>query len=157
MLWRSLLVIWDPPARHSARLAMRGLPNLTVGEWWEWWFPAVDLAPSTLESYAQQYRRHVGPRFARVGLGEVSALDLSQFARGLREQGLALSSVAVAMSVIRDLLADASVEGLIPVAPVSRVRRRRAGQGRPVRVGVAVDLATVAAVGERLPAQEGSW
>src|SRR6185437_13805938 len=123
-------------------------------EWWVRWFPSVDLAPSTLDSYAQQYRRHVGPRFARVGLGEVSALDLSQFARGLREQGMASSSVAVEMSVIRDLLADAAVEGLIPVVPASRVRRRRAGQGQPVRVGVAVDLGTVAAVGERLPAQE---
>jgi len=111
-----------------------------VGEWWARWFPAVDLAPSTLESYAQQYRRRVGPRFARVRPDEVTALDLSQFARSLREQGLAPSSVAVAMSVIRDLLADAATQGLILVAPASRVRRRRAGQGRPVRVGVAVDL-----------------
>jgi integrase len=129
-------------------------PEMTVGEWWRRWLPAVDLAPSTLEAYAQQYRRHVGPRFSRVRLDEVSALDLSQFSRGLREQGLAPSSVAVAMSVIRDLLQDAAAEGLIPAAPAPRVRQRRAGQGQPARVGVAVDLGTVLAVGERLPAQE---
>ena len=133
---------------------MRGLPGMTVGQWWTRWFPAVDLAPGTLESYAQQYRRHVGPRFARVGLDEVSALDLSQFARSLREQGLAPSSVGVAMSVIRDLLEDAADEGLIAVAPVARVRRRRAGQGQPVRAGIAVDLRTVMAIAQRLPAQE---
>jgi hypothetical protein len=108
---------------------LRVEPGLTVGEWWLRWFPAQDLAPATLENYAQWYRRHVGPRFARVRLGEVSALDLSQFARGLREQGLAPSSVAVSMSVIRDLLADAAAQGLIPVAPASRVRRRRTGRG----------------------------
>ncbi|MBR7828873.1 hypothetical protein KDK95_21365 [Actinospica sp. MGRD01-02] len=102
---------------------------MTVGQWWARWFPAVDLAPGTLESYAQQYRRHVGPRFARVRLDEVGALDLSQFARGLRERGLAPSSVGV-------------------------VRRRRAGQGQPVRAGIAVDLRTVMAVARRLPAQE---
>jgi len=127
---------------------------MTVGEWWARWFPAVDLAPSTLEAYAQQYRRHVGPRFGLVRLGEVTALGLSQFARSLREQGLAPSSVAVAMSVIRDLLVDAAAEGLIAAAPAARVRQRRAGQGRPVRVGVAVDVRTVLAVGERLPTQE---
>ena len=118
------------------------------------WFPAVDLSPGTLEAYAQQYRRHVGPRFANVRLDEVSALDLSQFARGLRERGLASSSVGVAMAVIRDLLMDAADEGLIAVAPASRVRRRRAGQGQPVRAGIAVDLGTVVAIAKRLPAQE---
>jgi site-specific recombinase XerC len=107
---------------------MRGVSGVTVGELWVRWLPAVDFVPSTLESYAQQYRRNVGPRFARVGLGEVSALDLSQFARGLREGGLAPSSVAVALSVVRDLLADAAVEGLIPVAP-----GRGFGVGVPVR------------------------
>ena len=123
---------------------------MTVGEWRTRWFPAVDLAPSTLKAYAQQYRRHVGPRFGRVRLREVTALGASQFARSLRKQGLAPSSVAVAMSVIRDLLVDAVAEGLIAAAPSARVRQRRAGQGRPVRVGVAVDLRTVLPVGERL-------
>lgn len=32
---------------------------MTVGELWVRWFPAVDLAPGTLEAYAQQYRRHI--------------------------------------------------------------------------------------------------
>ena len=81
-------------------------------------------------------------------------MDLSQFARCLREQGLAPSSVAVVMSVIRDLLMDAAAEGLILAAPASRVRQRRVGQGQPVRVGVAVDLGTVLALGQRLPEQE---
>ena len=141
-------------AGASGRSARRGLSGTTVGEWWARWYPAVDLAPSTLEAYAQQYRRHVGPRFGRVRLDEVTALGLSQFARRLREQGLAPSSVALAMSVIHDLLVDAAAEGLIAAAPAARVRQRRAGQGRPLRVGVAVGLRTVLAVGERLPAQE---
>jgi integrase len=125
-----------------------------VGEWWARWFPAVDLAPGTLEAYAQQYQRHVGPRFARVRLDEVTALDLSQFARSLREQGLAPSSVAVAMAVIRDLLVDAAAQGLIAAAPVGGIRRRGAGRGGPVRAGVAAELGTVLAVRGRLPEQE---
>src|SRR4029077_19638725 len=42
---------------------LRVEPGLSVGEWWRRWFPAQDLAPATLENYAQQYRRHVHPRF----------------------------------------------------------------------------------------------
>ena len=138
----------------TTRLASRVSPDMTVGEWWVRWFPVVDLSPGTLEAYAQQYRRHVGPRFGHVRLDEVGSLDLSGFARSLTERGLAPSSVAVAMAVIRDLLEDAAGEGLIAVAPSSRVRRRRAGQGQPVRAGIAVDLGTVVAIAQRLPAQE---
>ena len=136
------------------RSILRGPSGVTVGDWWARWFPAVDLAPSTLEAYAQQYHRYVGPRFARVRLDEVTALDLSQFARSLREQSLAPSSVAVAMAVIRDLLVDAAGEGLIMAAPTAVIRRRRAGRGGPVRCGVAAELGTVLAVHGRLPDQE---
>ena len=71
-------------AGTSGRSPRRGASGMTVGEWWARWFPAVDLAPGTLEAYAQQYRRHVGPRFAGARLDEVTALELSRFARGLR-------------------------------------------------------------------------
>jgi hypothetical protein len=78
------------------------------------------------------------------------SLDSSQFAQGLRQKGL-----AVAMSVIGDQLVDAAAEVLISAAPASRVRQRRAGQGQSLRVGVAVDLGTTMAVGERSSVQEG--
>lgn len=53
---------------------------LTVGAWWERWFPLQDLAPATLETYAQQYRRHIAPRFATTPIGQVTGLDLVGFA-----------------------------------------------------------------------------
>jgi integrase len=62
--------------------------------------------------------------------------------------------VTVVLSVIRDLLADAVSEGLIPSAPALRLRHRRTGAGAPVRPGVAVDVETVLAVCALLPAQE---
>jgi len=88
----------------AARLwpRLRVEPGLTVGEWWQRWFPAQDLAPATLENYAQQYRRHVHPRFGRRALAEITGLELSDFARRLRESGLAPSSVTVVVSVIRN-------------------------------------------------------
>ena len=113
----------------SARLwpGLRVEPGLSVGEWWLRWFPAQDLAPATLETYAQQYRRYVPPCFVERTLAEITGLDLVGFARGLRGHGLAPSRVTVVLSVIRDLLVDAAAEGLIPVAPAVRLRLRRTG------------------------------
>jgi hypothetical protein len=90
---------------------LRVEPRLMVGDWWLRWFPAQDLAPATLENYAQQYRRHVHPRFGQRALAEITGLDLSEFVRRLREAGLAPSSVTVVQSVIRDLLPDAFSRG----------------------------------------------
>lgn len=47
-----------------------------MGEWWLRRFPAQDLAPATLETYAQQYRRHVHPCFGERALAEITGLDL---------------------------------------------------------------------------------
>jgi Phage integrase, N-terminal SAM-like domain len=104
---------------------------VTVGAWWERWFPVQDLAPTTLEAYTQQYRHHIAPRFADVPIGEVTGLDLSGFVRGLRERDLAPSSVTAVMSVLRDLLGDAAAEGVISAAPKmpGRGRTRHARWG----------------------------
>jgi hypothetical protein len=63
--------------------------GLTVGEWWDRWIPALDLAPATREAYAQQYRRHVGPRFGQsrsLGSRAVTCRALPEICarRGLR-------------------------------------------------------------------------
>jgi hypothetical protein len=63
--------------------------------------PPQDLAPATLETYAQQYRRHVHPCFGDRAFAEITALDLAGFARRLRAQGLAPSTVTMVLSVIR--------------------------------------------------------
>jgi hypothetical protein len=77
-----------------------------------------------------RFTGYVHPYFGERALSEIIGLDLVGFARRLRTQGLAPSTVTVVLSVIRDLLADAAAEGLIPVAPAVRLwpqRRWRAG------------------------------
>jgi hypothetical protein len=44
---------------------------VTVAAWWDRWFPAQDLAPATLETYAQQYRHC---RLLGNGLSTVAAV-----------------------------------------------------------------------------------
>jgi hypothetical protein len=82
--------------------------------------PAQDLATSTLESYAQQYRRHLCPRCSGgTPVGRISSLQVARFEKELRELGLASSSVTVVMTVLRDLLVDAATEHLTPRRPRS--------------------------------------
>ncbi|MBR7827941.1 tyrosine-type recombinase/integrase [Actinospica sp. MGRD01-02] len=128
-------------------------PLVTVGAWWERWFPVQDLAPSTLETYAQQYRHHIAPRFGEVPVELVTGLDLAGFSRDLRRGGLSPSSVTVTMSVLRDLLGDAAAEGVIPAAPKMPGRGRSRRAPVSVRPGRVLDLETVLRVCARLPGQ----
>jgi integrase len=126
---------------------------VTVGEWWDRWFPAQDLAPATLETYAQQYRHHIAPRFAEVPVGQVTGLDLAGFSRDLRGRGLSRSSVTVVMSVLRDLLGDAAAEGVIAAAPNMPGRGRTRHTPVSVRPGRVLELETLLRVCARLPEQ----
>lgn len=130
-------------AERSAATAVDRVEAVTVEAWWERWFPAQDLAPAKLETYAQQHRRRITSRFAAVAIGEVTGLDLAGFVRGLRARVLAPSSVTVVMSVLRDLLADAAAEGVIRAAPVMPGRGRTRHTPVYVRSGRALDLATL--------------
>lgn len=140
-------------AQREAASAPSGEPVVTVGAWWERWFPVQDLAPATLEAYAQQYRCHIAPRFADVPIGQVTGLDLAGFARELRGRGLASSSVTVILSVLRDMLADAAAEGVIAVAPVMPGRGRSRRAPVSARAGRVLDVETVLQVCARLGPQ----
>jgi hypothetical protein len=115
-----------------------GLVGPTLDAWWERWWPAQDLAPSTLESYAQQYRRHLRPCWGSTPVGRISSLQVARFEKDLRECGLASSSV----TVLCDLLVDAAAERLIPSAPAFRVGRRRRRVPDDRRPGVVIDIPT---------------
>ena len=111
--------------------------GVTLEQWWARWLPAQDLAPATLESYAQQYRKRIRPRWGSTPVGEISSLQVAGFEKNLRALGLASSTVVVVMTVVRDLLNDAAAEHLIPTAPAFRTarRRRRAPDDRRPGVG----------------------
>jgi len=128
--------------------------GVTMEEWWARWLPAQDLAPATLESYAQQYRKHIRPRWGSTPVAEISSLQVAGFEKNLRALGLTSSTVVVVMTVVRDLLTDAAAEHLIPAAPAFRTARRSRRAPDDRRPGVAVDLATVQAICARLGPDE---
>jgi integrase len=98
-----------------------GVPGPVLEEWWGRWLAAQDLAPATLESYAQQHRNHIAPRWGSTPVGQISSLEVVGFERDLRAAA--------------------------PAFHTGRRRRRALEDGRS---GVAVDLATVRAICDRL-------
>jgi integrase len=126
--------------------------RMTLDMWARRWFPAQDLAPATLDAYAQQYRKHIGPRWGSAPLYAISPLDVAAFEKQLRTH-LAASSTAVVMAVLRDLLDDAVRERLIAFSPARAHRRRRLGPDDR-REGVVVDLRTVEHIRGRLRSDE---
>lgn len=128
-----------------------GLVGPTLEQWWERWLPAQDLASSTLESYAQQYRHYLRPLWGSTPVGRISSLQVARFEKDLRECGLTSSSVTVVMTVLRDLLVDAAAEHLIPAPPAFRTGRRRRRTPDDRRPGMVIDLPMLQAIRARLP------
>jgi integrase len=137
---------------HGARWFDPHGGRLTLDAWWARWFPAQDLAPATLEGYAQQYRKYIGPRWGSALLGSISPLEVAAFEKELHTH-LSSSSVTVVMSVLRGLLDAAVAEQLIVVSPVRAHRRRRPAPDEG-RQGVVVDVRTVERIRSRLDCDE---
>jgi integrase len=105
----------------------------TVDEWWQRWYPAQDLAPNTLDNYAQQYRRHIKPRWGEIRLADIAALDVQRFEKELRAR-LASASVVVIMSVSNRMMNDAAFERVIGFSPIAPGKRGRRYYGPPKTV-----------------------
>jgi hypothetical protein len=102
----------------------RAAPSLE--EWWARWLPAQDLAPSTLESYAQQYRHHLRPRWGSTPVARITSLQVAGFEKELHASGLASSTVGVVMTVLRDLL---GISGFVQARLSGLIRVQGAGCG----------------------------
>jgi hypothetical protein len=81
-------------------------------------------ASSTLENYAQQYSKHLVPRWGSTLPGAIAPLEIAAFEKELRSH-LSRSSATVVMSVLRRMLEDAVFERLR--RPLKYGYRRRQG------------------------------
>lgn len=127
------------------------LGETTVHEWWLRWYPAQDLAPNTLESYAQQYNKHIRPRWGEVPLASVLGIDLETWRVQLREAHVSSSALGIIFAVVRGMFDSAvfnKMLGSSPVPPPARRGRRHAGT--PPRRGVVIPLETIEQILARL-------
>lgn len=112
-------------------------------DWWAEWFPAQEFRPNTRESYAQQWRKHIDPKWGGSPLGAIRGIDMQKWTNELRAS-LAASTVTVILAPLRLAFADAVFNNLIarsPMPPAKKHSRARAvPEGRHKREGVVVPL-----------------
>lgn len=120
-------------ARSKAATAQRvGAGRLTVGEYAARWYPAQDLAASTMQNYRNHLETHILPKFGDVQLRDLLRTDVDAWRKEAREAKYADTTFLGWLAVLRVMLSDAVEEGLIDRNPAERRRGRgkRAGRSR---------------------------
>lgn len=127
--------------------------KLTLGQWWEQWIGAQDLADSSRDFYASIFRTHIGPTFGPRPLGSIMGVEVDAWYTDLLARRSARTAQG-ARKLLKLLCDDAAADRLIPASPVRPADRRRgrtiAAAVKPPRTGVVVDLGTVLALRPRL-------
>lgn len=109
----------------------------TLGEWWAEWFPAQEWRPNTLESYNQQWRRHIEPRWGKTPLAEIRPIKVQEWLKGLRQEYSA-STVTVITAAMTGALEDAVYNRLInssPMPPKGKRGHKKSSAAKPPRPG----------------------
>lgn len=127
----------------------------TLADWWAEWFPAQGYRAKTRESYEQQWRKHIAPRWGSAPLASIRPIDMDKWINSLRER-YASSTVAVIAAPLGDALEDAAINRMIDRSPMpAKDRRGRAAQSpKPKREGVVAPLDHIEAIALRLSGDE---
>jgi integrase len=102
--------------------------RITLTDWVNRWFPALDLEPTTLANYRYLIEVHILPVFGDRPLASLTAEEVSTWERGIAERGYALRTARDARSTLVTVLGDA-----IPQHLQSNPAQRRRGKGRKGR------------------------
>jgi integrase len=131
---------WIDPARGKTLLR----------DWWAEWFPVQRFRPNTAEAYAQQYRKHIEPRWGGVPLNAIRGLDVQAWFNTLGET-LSASTLTVIRSAMSRALDDAVFNELITKSPMPPKGKRgvRVGTARQ-REGVVIPLSEIEAILARM-------
>jgi integrase len=109
------------------------LGRITVGEWWDRWWPTVtNLRPSTRARDAQFFRTHVLPTFGRMPIGKLDRSALRAWVAHLGSpagSNLAPATIHRVVQLLNKCMTAALEDRLIshnPVAqlPLPRIERR---------------------------------
>jgi hypothetical protein len=81
--------------------------RITLTDWVNRWFPALDLEPTTLANYRYLIEVHILPVFGDRPLASLTAEEVSTWERGIAERGYALRTARDARSTLVTVLGDA--------------------------------------------------
>lgn len=129
--------------------------DLSLDEWAEEWFDALDVAPATEAQYDSSYRNHIKPRWGETALGDISTMAVRAWEKQLRREHPP-GMVDTVMKPLRMMLEDAVEERLIPANP-ARARKRGRRLRREETERIWVTPAQALAVADAAGAHAGPW
>jgi integrase len=130
--------------------------KLSLAEWSVTWFDSIDVADATTSQYRSLTRNHILPRWGASSLDAISGLAVHTWAKKLRGEGYALSTVTTITKVMSMMMADAAEERLITANPIQPRRRgRRRHQPRTERLWATPEQALPIAL--QAAALVGNW
>jgi integrase len=130
--------------------------KLTLAEWTVTWFDAIDVADATASQYRSLTRNHIIPRWGTHSLDSISGLAVHTWAKKLRGEGYALSTVTTITKIMSMMMADAADERLITANPIQPRRRgRRRHQSHTERLWATPEQALPIAL--QAAALVGNW
>jgi integrase len=100
-------------------------------EWTADWLDAQDIAVRTEDYYRSLLDNHIHPRWGDTPLGDITGLKVAGWAKKLRNDGYADSTVTGITKLLSLLLADAAEARLIPANPIRARRRGRRHRHSP--------------------------
>lgn len=111
--------------RMSGALIDPRLGRITVGEWWDQWWPTVtNLRASTRARDAQFYKSHIRPVFAATPLGKLDRTSLRSWLVRLGSPSgsdLAPATIHKVVQVLNKTINAAFEDRLIPHNPVAKL------------------------------------
>jgi integrase len=99
--------------------------RITLTEWVNQWYPALDLEPTTLSNYRYQIEVHILPTFGNRALASITAEEVSAWERQTAASGYSRRTARDARSTLTTVLGDA-----IPRHIQANPAQRRRGKGR---------------------------
>lgn len=115
--WKKRREVEQPPEQRGAELALADYAE-------RWLTERADLAPITLESYAERLRGHVLPELGRLRLAAVTPGHVRRFLEAKRRDGHSKNGVRLMKAALSSLLTDAVTDELIPSNACLQVRGR---------------------------------
>ncbi len=105
--------------------------RMTVGEWCDRWLEGYAVnRPSTVRQ-AKVHLRHIRAAFGDYALADVKPSDVKRWTAGLKDAGLAPSTVYATYRRLAQVLGDAAHDGIIPRSPCGRKVAPAQGAQRP--------------------------
>ncbi len=108
--------------------------KITLTDWVNQWYPALDLEPTTLSNYRYQIEVHILSAFENRALASITAEEVSAWERQIAASGYSRRTTRDARSTLATVLGDA-VPRYIQANPAQRRRGKgRKGQRRIQRI-----------------------